>query len=225
MSSHEGYNMIWPTVIVDNFFDEPEKIVEYSKTLKFIRDPDGQWPGFRTDKIGEVDNLFYNWVNYKIVRLIYPMNHLQMNWKSTQYFQKIDGNVYKNEGWIHSDSPAEFTAIIYLSKHKNCGTSLYDKKKLFNNSINVEEKMEAYKNLNFKNEKKYLKQNNDLFEKNLTIDSKFNRLAIFDSNQYHAADRFKDDKNNEERLTLITFFYSLSCEYIKYPIPEMRRQF
>jgi hypothetical protein len=217
--------MIWPTIIVDNFFDEPEKIIEYSQKLKFGPDTDGQWPGVRTGLMGNLDDKFFNYINYKIVRLIYPMNHLQMSWKSNQYFQKINGNIFKNEGWVHSDSPAEFTAIIYLSKHKNCGTSLYDKKHLFNASINDKEKREAYKNLNFKNEMKYLKQNNDLFEKNLTVDSKFNRLVIFDSNQYHAADKFKDEKNDEERLTLITFFYELSAESIKYPVPEMRRQF
>ena len=217
--------MIWPTIIVDNFFDEPDKIIEYSKTLKFEPDPDGKWPGVRTGLMGNIDNKFFNYINYKIVRLIYPMNHLQMNWKSNQYFQKINGNVFKNEGWIHSDSPAEFTAIIYLSKHKHCGTSLYDKKQLFNASINNKEKEKMYKSLNLKDELKYLKQNNDLFEKNLTINSKFNRLVIFDSNQYHAADRFKDDINKEDRFTLITFFYELSAEYIKYPIPEMRRQF
>lgn len=215
--------MIWPTIIVDNFFDEPEKIIEYSKTLKFGQDPEGRWPGVRTGLMGEVDNDFYNWINFKIVRLIYPMNYLQMSWRANQYFQKINGNIYKNEGWIHSDSPAEFTAIIYLSKHKNCGTSLYNKNKFFNAVLNDNEKKEAYKNLNFKNEFKYLKENNDLFEKNLTIDSKFNRLVIFDSNQFHGADKFKEDKNNEERITLITFFYSLSCPYIKYPITEMRR--
>jgi len=217
--------MIWPTIIVDNFFDEPEKIVNYSKTLEYIKDSGGEWPGVRSKSIGEVDNLFYNWINYKIIRLMYPMNHSEMNWKSTQYFQKIDGNIYKNHGWIHSDSPAEFTVIIYLSNHKNCGTSLYDKKKLFNSSMHGDKKEEIYKTLNFKNETKYLKENEDLFEKNLTIDSKFNRIVIFDSNQYHAADKFNDNKNNEERTTLITFFYSLNCEYIKYPITEMRRKF
>jgi len=215
--------MIWPTIIVDNFFDEPEKIIEYSKTLKFGQDPESRWPGIRTGLMSEVDNDFYNWVNFKIVRLIYPMNYLQMSWRSNQYFQKINGNIYKNQGWIHSDAPAEFTAIIYLSNHKNCGTSLYNKKKFFNGVLNDNEKKESYKNINFKDESKYLKENNDLFEKNLTIDSKFNRLVMFDSNQFHGADKFKDDKNDNERITLITFFYSLNCQYIKYPITEMRR--
>jgi len=220
--------MIWPTIIVDNFFDEPEKIVEYSKTLKFKPDSEGKWPGVRSESMAIVDDKFFNYVNYRIVRLIYPMNHKKMDWKCTQFFQKVDGNIFKNEGWVHSDAPVEFTAIIYLSKHKNCGTSLYDKKEFFNESINnenCEKRDEAYKSLNFKNELKHLKQNNSLFEKNLTVDSKFNRLVLFDSNQHHAGDKYKDSENSEDRLTLITFFYELSTEYIKYPLTEMRRPF
>jgi hypothetical protein len=218
--------MIWPTIIVDNFFDDPNKIVDISKNLSYAKDTQGSWPGERTACNSQTDKDFYNWINYKIIRLLYPMNHEQMNWICTQFFQKINGNIYKNEGWIHSDSPAEFTAIIYLSKHKNCGTSLFTKKRFFNKGLNNDKKIEIYKKGDFKNELKYLKENNDLFEKSLTVDSKFNRLFLFDANQYHAANNFKDKNcENEERLTLITFFFSLTANNIKYPIPEMRRDF
>jgi hypothetical protein len=218
--------MIWPSIIVDNFFDDPNKILEISKKLSFAKDNAGRWPGERTTCNSQTDKNFYNWLNYKIVRLLYPMNHEQMTWTCSQYFQKVNGNFYKNEGWIHSDAPWEFTAIIYLSKHKNCGTSLFTKKKFFNNSLHIDKKENIYKKGDIKNELKYLKENNDLFESSLTVDSKFNRLFLFDSNQYHAANNFKDkDHENEERLTLITFFYSLTANGIKYPIPEMKRDF
>jgi hypothetical protein len=217
--------MIWPTIIVNNFFDEPEKIIDYSKTLKFHKDSKGSWPGERTNLMSSVNDKFFNWINYKIVRLIYPMTHSCMSWLARQYFQKVDGNIYENEGWIHVDAPSEFTAIIYLSKHKDCGTSLYSKKTYFDGTLNKDKKEEMYKTLNLKNGLKYLKQNNDLFEKNLTVNSKFNRLFLFDSNQFHAADKFKDNQNNDERLTLITFFDSLTANNIKYPIPEMKREY
>jgi len=218
--------MIWPSIIVDNFFDDPNKIIEVSKKLTFVKDDEGGWPGERTNCLSTIDKDFYNWINYKIVRLLYPMNHVEMNWLCTQFFQKINGKIYKNEGWIHSDSPVEFTAIIYLSKHKNCGTSLFKKKKFFNSAKHTDKKREMYKNKDLKNELKYLKENNDLFEKNLAVDSKFNRLFLFDANQYHAANNFNDqDYENEDRLTLITFFYSLTANNIKYPIPEMKRDF
>ena len=39
--------MIYPTFCVDNFLENPDEIVEYSKKLKFIKNPDGRWPGAR----------------------------------------------------------------------------------------------------------------------------------------------------------------------------------
>ena len=36
--------MIYPTTIVDNFFDDPDKIVEYSKKLNYKKDPNNDWP-------------------------------------------------------------------------------------------------------------------------------------------------------------------------------------
>jgi len=226
MSSHEGNNMIWPTIVVDNFFDNPEKIIEVSKKFTFKKHPQGRWPGERCDDISILDNKMFNWINYKIVRLLYPMNHEQMGWKAMQYFQRIDGNVYNTEGWVHSDSPDEFTAIIYLSNHKNCGTSLFSKKTFFNSVSHLKEKQDMYLNKDVKNGLKGLKINNDQFEKTLTIKSKFNRLVLFDANQFHAADSFTEKENeNEERFTLITFFSSLITHNIKYPIPEMKRDF
>ena len=73
------------------------------------------------------------------------------------------------------------------------------------------------------NENKYLNENNEKFDKILTIDSKFNRLLLFDSNQYHAAEKFKEQDIDEDRLTLITFFTNISGNCNKYPITEMRR--
>jgi len=226
MSSKEKYNMIWPTTIVDNFFDNPEKIIEISKKFTFKKDDLGRFPGERTEDISILDYNMFNWINYKIVRLLYPMNHRQMNWVANQYFQKINGNIFNTEGWVHSDSPSEFTAIIYLSKHKNCGTSLFNKKTFFNSPLHIKEKQDMYLKKDTKNGLKYLKENNDKFEKTLNVDSKFNRLFLFDANQFHAANSFKEKGHEEEdRFTLITFFNSLNSENIKYPIPEMKRDF
>jgi hypothetical protein len=217
--------MIWPTIIVDNFFDEPNKVVEYSKKLNFKKNPEGIWPGERTNQLANLDINFFNWVIYRIIRVMFPMNHKNFTWNADQFFQKINGKIYTDEGWVHSDIEDEVTAIIYLSNHKNCGTSLYTPKYMSNGVMHTNEKEEGYKNLNLKKSKKYLKENNELFEKNLTIDSKFNRLVLFDSKQFHAADMFGDNVNDDERLTLITFFHQIHTPYIKYPLTEMRRHF
>ena len=47
------------------------------------------------------------------------------------------------------------------------------------------------------------------FTKTCSFNSIYNRMILFDSNQSHGVDSF-DNNDNEERLTLISFFYDLS---------------
>jgi len=214
--------MIWPTGCVDNFFEEPNKILEFSNTLNYKKDIYGKWPGERTENTFDINKEFFIWTTKKIMTLFYPMNLDNFEWSASQYFQKIDGNVYKNNGWIHFDKEAEFTAIIYLSKHKNCGTNIYSPKSFNSEPIHVAEKEKNYKNINIKNNK-YLIENNERYEKNISFSSKFNRLIFFDGCQPHAAEKFSEENINEDRLTLITFFHYITGRAVKYPISQMRR--
>lgn len=216
--------MLWPTICVDNFFEEPEKVKQFSDTLKFNKDPLGKWPGERTMHLHEINKEFFEFVTKKIISILFPMNYRDMRWQAIQMFQKINGNIYKNNGWVHSDSPNELTAIVYLSNHLKCGTSLFKPKKFFYNVINNNFKEEFYKEVNkITAENKYLNENNERFEKIHTIDSRLNRIVIFDSNHFHAAEKFIEENINEDRLTLITFFTTISGNYNKYPLTEMKR--
>ena len=47
--------MIWPSVVVDNFFDDYHKIKSYGNTLKYKKDPKSLWPGERTDLLHTID--------------------------------------------------------------------------------------------------------------------------------------------------------------------------
>jgi hypothetical protein len=220
--------MIWPSICVDNFFDDPTKVKEFAYSLEYKKDEEGKWPGYRTGGMHEVDFKFFNWTTLKIISLLYPMNYRDVSWTAEQTFQRIPGKTFKNKGWVHKDYEEEFTAIIYLSNHKDCGTSLYRPKKFGNKIINEELKREILLNKGTNNKKnleeeKYLNENNDQFEKILEFKSIFNRLVIFDSHNFHAAENFYNEDLNEDRLTLITFFKHINIPNIKYPITEMKR--
>jgi hypothetical protein len=216
--------MLWPTICVDNFFDNAYQIKNYAKTLNYKKDLEGKWPGERTELIHLINQDLFLLTTKKILSLIYPMTWKKLAWKGDQYFQKIQGNVYKNKGWVHKDDDFEFTAIIYLSEHKECGTSIYHPKNFNNTIINTKDKEEKYKNQNLiEKENKLLLENNDRFEKTMNFNSKFNRLILFDGNQYHAAEKFNEENVTEDRLTLITFFSIINGEDIKFPISEMKR--
>lgn len=215
--------MIWPTLSVDNFFNDPIKVKKFALSLNYNSDKEGRWPGQRTISTEFIDKEFYLMVIKKIFAILYPMNTTGFRWSASQYFQKIS-NSFTEKGWVHQDLEYEFTAIIYLSEHENCGTSIYMPKKFDNTIINLDKKFEAYTDINnIKNKNKYLEENNQRFEKSITVNSKFNRLMIFDGSHYHAAEKFIENNIIEDRLTLITFFNDISCDNIKYPIPQMRR--
>jgi hypothetical protein len=216
--------MLWPTICVDDFFNDPLSVKNFAHTLDFKKDIEGRWPGERTEPLHNINNNFFSHTTAKIMSVLFPMNYKNLNWKALQMFQRTDGNIYRNNGWVHTD-PDEFTSIIYLSNHEKCGTSLFKKTKITSKLINSEFKNDYYKNTEKikTEEEKYLKENNDQFEKTLTINSRFNRLIIFDSSNLHAAEKYGEEKINEDRLTLITFFTAVTGNENKYPISEMRR--
>lgn len=212
--------MIYPTIILDNFFQEPEKVIKFANSLKYIEDESGKYPGVRSELLHLNNRFFFEKVGKKILKIIYP-SIKQITYNCILSFQKISKE-YINKGWIHTDEQEDFTAIIYLSKHKNCGTSIFDSKEL-NVNYNILSKKEMYMNKKFKDNLKHLDVNNNQFEETINIKSKFNRLIIFDGGQYHAAQKFIEDGVNEDRLTLIGFFSDIHFQGIKYPGVEHTR--
>ena len=41
-------------VAVDNFFDDPEALVDYAKSLPMESDTEGRWPGKRSKQLWEI---------------------------------------------------------------------------------------------------------------------------------------------------------------------------
>jgi len=207
--------MIWPTMSLDNFFEDPDKIVKFANSFEFKPDPNGKWPGKRTDLLHVLDPIFFNFFSAKVLSVLYPMNFKDMSYKVRLYFQKIS-NDHVNNGWIHTDYSSEVTAIVYLSKHKECGTSLFECKDPYPKMLHVLEKEKTYLHKNFKEEKEYLDKNNNQFEETISLKSRYNRLVMFDSSQFHAAQKFKENNIEEDRMTLIGFFDSINYLDIKY---------
>lgn len=214
--------MLFPTLVIDNFFEEPESVLQYANSLKYKFPEDGSYPGKRSENLNIV---FFQFVTKKIMAALYPMNYKYMNWKGSQFFQKINGNDYPYEGWVHQDSNEEITAIIYLSKENGCGTAIYTPKDHDREILFVDKKNKQFKEVFEKkgrdeDTEKHLRQNNDRFKKTIEIDSVYNRLLIFDSSAYHGVVNF----GKNERTTLITFLSEITSEQsIKYPISQMKR--
>jgi len=218
--------MIFPTLIVDNFFKNPYKIKNLSDTLSFKKDEQGKWPGERSKPLHEINFDFFNFLNLKILSLLYPNDYPNIDFLAESCFQKISKERYPHEGWVHKDNPSEITAIVYLSDHKNCGTSLWKPKNFFVKDFSSEKKQYYYKKNSFDKEQvELIEQHNNKYEKILKVDSFFNRLLLFDSSHFHSASNFIDKDIDSDRLTLITFIDKLNINNtcIKYPITESNR--
>jgi hypothetical protein len=220
--------MIWPNLCVDNFFENPDKVVEFSNSLTFIKPKISNYPGKRTEHTHLINPEFFEFSTIKILSLLYPNEYLNLKWTALQHFQKVPANL-KNDGWVHTDREFEFTCIVYLSKFLNCGTSVYHPKNSYGYIRNTKEKDEYFTNNDLKNHlkiKKAKEENNSFFEETIKFNSKYNRLILFDGSSYHSSNVFNHDNNEEERLTLITFFKKVDYvngDYLKKPITTMRR--
>lgn len=215
--------MIYPTIILDNFFNDPLKVVNYANSLEYYQDSEGRWPGKKTKEIHEINKVFFEQFGAKVLSILYP-TITDKGFNCSLCFQKISKE-YVHKGWVHQDMAiADFTAIVYLSQHTECGTSLFDSKNLTSvKGLNGEKKIDMYLTKNFKKGTQYLNENNDQFIETVKINSKFNRLIMFDAAQYHAAQKFIENNIEEDRLTLIGFFNNINFPGIKFNGIEHKR--
>lgn len=224
--------MNYPSVQVGNFFDNPNYVLDYCNSLEYHKS-DGGYPGARTKSLRDLDSSLFAKINSKIIRLLYPDWNVyqKIQWNADTFFQKIndedvklhlDNKEHPGKGWIHNDFPSKFTAIIYLSKEKDCGTIIYSKKDGFVWENNNDDFKRSYYKKEKQNSKLYMKELNknlNQYDVECTYNSSFNKLIGFDGATPHGA--FFNMKPQQERITLISFISYINVPY--FPIPEMRR--
>lgn len=212
-------SILFPTTIVDNFLQEAEEYVKLSTTLNFYSDKQGKWPGTRSEDLSIKYPNMMNRIITKILSIYYDFDSTVVMWNSKSFFQKVSSN--HKVGWIHRD-PNMLTAIIYFCD-EGLGTSLYKIKDVSNfyDVLNTDQKVDSFLNVNKLEEfEKFKNENNSLFEKSITVDSKFNRLFCFEGMNIHGADNFINNDKNKERLTLITFISSVATN--NFPIQRSK---
>ena len=66
------------TIIVDNFFDDVDKIIKLSKTLKYYpRSQKENWPGLRTKSLHLTHYGLFNDIVLKVLNYYYPASQLK----------------------------------------------------------------------------------------------------------------------------------------------------
>jgi len=222
--------MLFPTIFVNNFLDNPEDVLEYAKTLEYTND--GRSPGKRSTPLHEVNYDLYNTLNFKILSLLFPSNYKTISYEGSGVFQWVPSGL-RGDGWVHSDTLAQLTAIIYLSKDVNAGTEIYvpNTTRVDKINLNTDEKYEYFKTIDNPNNAGQISEDqcvknrddwNNRFKKVASFSGEYNSLVAFDSFHYHAAQL---NMSGVERYTYIMFFDKIYSDgdQLLYPIPTSRR--
>ena len=115
-----------PIIIKNNFFEQPEKVVEFANTLDFKPPLSFQnWPGKRTDNLVDIDRELFSSVMLKILSTLYGDTQIRFE-NSWLHFHKITKGDTAKVGY-HVDDDFEMASVIYLSEGDiDNGTTIFD---------------------------------------------------------------------------------------------------
>lgn len=194
-------------ISVDNFFEHPDQVVEFSKTVDFSNS-DGSYPGQRSQDFGTIAPKIKDYIVLKVLSQYMPISEINA-YQATACFQKVSSNY--GEGWIHSDE-SMLSVIIYLNKENNLGrgTSIFRPSKMnpFYNSN--KEKFKFYEQHvvsdDYENQRL---SNNEFFQETIRYENVYNRAVAFEGIEYHRANNFIPQTNQEDRLTIVCFIFDI----------------
>jgi len=202
--------MTYPVTIVDDFFKDPDAIVEMAESMNFYNPNTGNWPGTRTKQIYVENETFFNYFGQRILALFYDTT--PDFWKLQCHFQKInpfceDKYSKKNRGWIHQDEHCFFGGIVYLTKNPepDTGTSIYKAKNgyVFQFRETLKMKENLYKSMEVDDNEYEIEfdKMNDQYVETVRVENVYNRLLLFNNTTHHGVNTF----GSTPRLTLNFF--------------------
>jgi len=124
--------MIKDYLIIDNIFENPKKIIEFSQNIKYYHSsqsnkPEGNWVGLRSDRIYELDNSFFNSLFNEIFSKCFAQFKVtEFQYRVNSYFHILPSEFVFNETWLHIDNNYFLAGVVYLNEDppKETGTIL-----------------------------------------------------------------------------------------------------
>tara|TARA_B100001175_G_scaffold231918_1_gene198469 strand:+ start:203 stop:862 length:660 start_codon:yes stop_codon:yes gene_type:complete len=203
---HDAY----PVTIVDNFFDDPDEIVEMAENLKWYPPSLGNWPGLRTKQLHAEEKRFFQYFGEKIHHLFHDV--MPDYWELEAHFQKIepfseDKWDKRNQGWIHQDINRWFGGIVYLTKdpEPDTGTSVYHVKKGYSyqtqQEMGMKEKLYKGEEIDIDEYNKAWDKMREQYVETVSVKNVYNRFVLFGGKSHHGVITF----GTKERTTLNFF--------------------
>lgn len=217
--------MNFPITIVDNFFEDADKVRNYALSLDYNY-PKGYYPGFRTEQLLRVNRNFYEYLKSKILMCFFNPYKDMLDVELECQFQYIPS--YFEHGWIHQDidfNRRNLAGVIYLSPDppENTGTGFYKKINDPDYQI-INHRNNFYKNNFVTNAEEYRnhrENHNQNFKTIQDVYNLYNRAAIYDTNIFHKENGFFGSSKEDSRLTLVFFMTLSPIQQTQFPIQRM----
>jgi hypothetical protein len=197
-----------PTIVIDNFYENPDLIRDWALSQEFFKGNRGSWPGLRTELLHSLKPELFDVLLKKLLFVLKDYGYREILDMQTG-FQIIDGTW--GTGWVHDDDPKLHVAgVIYMTPDApvDSGTTIYadqpdfDGEKfseLFMKDVFSEtpEERALYS--------KYREEQKSHFTPSIKIGNVYNRCIIFDTRNWHSADNFFGTELANSRLTQVFF--------------------
>lgn len=189
-------------LIIDNFYKNPQKILEVVSKLPYSLSNTNYFPGYRINLKLDLFFLYYIFNNllrknfYFVNNL--PNNYFVPSFKNLDFIVNVlftDKELPTRSPHIDSTLPYKFAISIYLNTIENGGTGFFSyENKIEGSSFNIEELSKIYNN----KPTSYINSSIDNWKLIETVNSKFNRCVIYEQDLFHSAvfDNFKDFISN-----------------------------
>ena len=207
---------LFPTIVVDNFFDDPDYVLGLAKSVEYTDPSPTNHPGVVSrKKIQEIDNKLFNIIVQKIFGYFWDLRN-PLKYMVDIEFQKIDS---LGEGVIHVDSAGALAAgIIYLDRNasRDTGTSFYrllddhyEIKQEFLDSIAKDHAGDTVDGIN-----QIRRDHHSRFEETMRVQKQYNRLVFYSGDVWHTATSYQ----NQTRNTLRFFVSEVLSNHQNFPL-------
>jgi hypothetical protein len=204
--------MKYSSQIVDNFYEDPDKIRKYALEQNFYKRV-GNYPGIRCDRLSDLNRPFFEFFVGKLSSLYFSDTNVKIEYDVITNFQIIDSKY--NVGWIHQDDNSYFdvAGVVYLTPNApiNTGTSIYRPIVDSVNYSTLPHDPYSIKNLDMTTYEKEQRVYNSQFEKILDVGNVYNRLAIYPVTEWHTQSGFFGMTKENSRLTQVFFAKFTIC--------------
>ena len=209
----------FPITIMDNFFVNPDKVRNFALHQEYFGSENyGNFSGKRTKHISELDIDFHNEFIKKFFSIYYDYEFEQLTWEVEAYFQITSGE--RECGWVHTDNIGESQSIaagiIYLTPNAplNSGTSIYKvKDNVLVPSICGQTKYDFNTNeIPVSQARERREEEKNQYVETINVSNIYNRIISFDATEFHCAQNYFGDTDENSRLMLVFFVRRLNAK-------------